>query len=114
MLYRLKPGQEELLARCFKATHLLEPFESTSQSLEEAEPAYSVNFEFLGSNNALLRLEAEFARRPGAQEYEITQRRWLRPRKSGQSSDQRPPLQVATVDFQRYVILFFHEPDKQS
>ncbi|KAE8376290.1 hypothetical protein BDV26DRAFT_282750 [Aspergillus bertholletiae] len=97
----LRVGQDELLARCFKSTDLLEPHESTSYLLRNAEPAYSVNFEFLGSNNALLRLEAEFARSPGAQEYEVTQRRWLRPRKSGQSSDRRPPLQIVVIDFER-------------
>ncbi|OGM47547.1 hypothetical protein ABOM_004195 [Aspergillus bombycis] len=97
----LQVGQEELLARCFKSTELLEPYESTSCSLKNAEPAYSVNFEFLGSNNALLRLEAEFARSPGAQDYEVTQRRWLRPRQSGQSSDGKPPLQICVVDFER-------------
>ncbi|KAE8364209.1 hypothetical protein BDV27DRAFT_172493 [Aspergillus caelatus] len=97
----LRVGQDELLARCFMSTDLLEPYESTSCSLKNAEPAYSVNFEFLGSNNALLRLEAEFARSPGAQEYEVTQRRWLRPRKSGQSRDRRPPLQIGVIDFER-------------
>jgi hypothetical protein len=97
----LQVGQNELLARCFNATDLLEPYESISRSLEDAERAYSVNFEFLGSNNALLRLEAEFAKSPGAQEYEITQRRWLRPRKSGQSIDKRPPLQIGVIDFER-------------
>ncbi|KAI9928829.1 hypothetical protein MW887_002050 [Aspergillus wentii] len=97
----LSIGQDKLLAKCFKATKLLEPYESTSHSLEHAEPAYSVNFEFLGSNNALLRLEAEFAKSPGAQEYEITQRRWLRPRKSGQSTHKRSPLQLAVIDFER-------------
>ncbi|GMF72721.1 unnamed protein product [Aspergillus oryzae] len=68
---RLPVSQDELLARCFMSTDLLEPYESTSCSLKNAEPAYSVNFEFLGSNNALLRLEAEFARSPGAQEFEF-------------------------------------------
>ncbi|KAE8355587.1 hypothetical protein BDV28DRAFT_146037 [Aspergillus coremiiformis] len=97
----LQVGQDELLARCFTATDILEPYESTSRSLKNAEPAYSVNFEFLGSNNASLRLEAEFAKSPGAQEYEITQRRWLRPRRSGQSSDKRPPLQIGVIDFER-------------
>lgn len=99
----MRTSQTELLARCFKATDFLEPYESTTQTLESAEPAYSVNFEFLGSNNDLLRLEAEFAKCPGAHDYEVTQRRWLRPRSSGQASDKRPPLQIAFVDFDRYV-----------
>ncbi|THC96352.1 hypothetical protein EYZ11_004167 [Aspergillus tanneri] len=97
----LKVDQNELLERCYKATHLLEPYETTSSSLENAELAYSVNFEFLGSNNSMLRLEAEFAKSPGAQDYEITQRRWLRPRKSGQSSDKQPLLQIGVIDFER-------------
>ncbi|GKZ18170.1 hypothetical protein AbraIFM66951_000343 [Aspergillus brasiliensis] len=102
---RLIPGikvhKDELLARCYKATHLLQPYISTAQSLESAEPAFSVNFEFLGQSNSMLRLEAEFSRSPGASEYEATQRRWLKPRQDGQSSDKRPPLQVAVVDFER-------------
>ncbi|KAB8238898.1 uncharacterized protein BDW43DRAFT_319189 [Aspergillus alliaceus] len=97
----LRVGQGELLARCFSATDILEPYESTSGSLKDAEPAYSVNFEFSGSNNALLRLEAEFARSPGAQDHEITQRRWLRPRRSGQFSDKKPLLQIGVIDFER-------------
>jgi hypothetical protein len=100
-MYRLNIGKNELLARCFKATDILEPCDSVTGKLSDAEPAFSVNFEFLGSNNALLRLEAEFAKRPGAHEYEITQRRWLNPRKSGHSADQRPPLQIGVIDFER-------------
>lgn len=104
-IHRLRTSQHELLARCFKATDLLEPYESTTRTLESAEPAFSVNFEFLGSNNDLLRLEAEFAKCPGATDYEVTQRRWLRPRTSGQASDKRSPLQIAVLDFERFVIL---------
>ncbi|KAH1433420.1 hypothetical protein KXV73_003157, partial [Aspergillus fumigatus] len=90
-----------LLARCFEATDILEPCDSVTGKLSDAELAFSVNFEFLGSNNALLRLEAEFAKSPGAHEYEITQRRWLSPRKSGHSADHRPPLQIGVIDFER-------------
>ncbi|KAF7128754.1 hypothetical protein CNMCM5793_003663 [Aspergillus hiratsukae] len=97
----LNIGKNELLARCFKATDILEPCDSVTGKLSDAEPAFSVNFEFLGSNNALLRLEAEFAKSPGAHEYEITQRRWLSPRKSGHSANQRPPLQIGVIDFER-------------
>ncbi|PYH39924.1 uncharacterized protein BO87DRAFT_402856 [Aspergillus neoniger CBS 115656] len=97
----LKVHKDELLARCYRATHLLQPYLSTAQSLSSAEPAFSVNFEFLGQSNSMLRLEAEFARSPGASEYETTQRRWLKPRQDGQSSDKRPPLQVAVVDFEK-------------
>ncbi|KAE8152802.1 hypothetical protein BDV25DRAFT_169933 [Aspergillus avenaceus] len=97
----LKVGQGELLARCFAATDLLESYESVSCALKDAEPAYSANFEFFGSNNALLRLEAEFVRSPGAHNYEVTQRRWLRPRKGGQASEKRPPLQIGVIDFER-------------
>ena len=100
----LKIAQDDLLARCFEASDLLQPCESTLTSLEEVEPAYSVNFEFTGNNSSLLRLEAEFAKRPGAQEYEVTQRRWLRPRKNGQTVDGRPPLQIGVVDFERYTL----------
>ncbi|PYI12561.1 hypothetical protein BO78DRAFT_435009 [Aspergillus sclerotiicarbonarius CBS 121057] len=102
---RLVPGlkvhKDELLARCYKAITLLQPYSNTSTSLKDAEPAFSVNFEFLGLNNSMLRLEAEFSRSSGANDYEITQRRWLKPRQSGQSSDKRPPLQVGVIDFER-------------
>ncbi|RAK97070.1 uncharacterized protein BO80DRAFT_201559 [Aspergillus ibericus CBS 121593] len=102
---RLVPGlkvhKDELLAKCYKAITLLQPCNNTSASLKDAEPAFSVNFEFLGVNNSMLRLEAEFARSPGATDYEITQRRWLKPRQSGQSNDKRPPLQVGVIDFER-------------
>ncbi|EAW22799.1 uncharacterized protein NFIA_014910 [Aspergillus fischeri NRRL 181] len=97
----LNLGKNELLARCFEATDILEPCDSVTGKLSDAEPAFSVNFEFLGSNNALLRLEAEFSKSPGAYEYEITQRRWLSPRKRGHSADQRPPLQIGVIDFER-------------
>ncbi|KKK13592.1 hypothetical protein ARAM_005384 [Aspergillus rambellii] len=97
----LKIGQSELLERCFKATNLLEPYDSTSDSLKSAELAYSVNFEFLGTDKSMLRLEAEFAKSPGAQDYEITQRRWLRPHPSGQFRDNHSPLHIGVIDFGR-------------
>lgn len=106
-IHRLRTSHTEFLERCFKANDFLEPYESTTQTLESAEPAFSVNFEFLGSNNDLLRLEAEFAKSPGAHDYEVTQRRWLRPRGSGQASDKRSPLQIAVVDFDKYVNQLF-------
>ncbi|KAG2415484.1 hypothetical protein HFD88_006675 [Aspergillus terreus] len=97
----LKVSQEEFLARFYNATDLLETYGSATSLLDKVEPAYSVNFEFLGSNNSMLRLEVEFAKSPLAEEYEVTQRRWLRPRKSGQSNDRRPPLQIGVIDFER-------------
>ncbi|KAL4984007.1 hypothetical protein BDW68DRAFT_181078 [Aspergillus falconensis] len=97
----LKVGQPELLGRCFKAKHLFEPLDDASTALEDAELAYSVNFEFLGADKSMLRLEAEFAKSPGAREYEIKERRWLRPRTDGQTRDKRPPLHVAVIDFER-------------
>ncbi|KAL4997167.1 hypothetical protein BDV10DRAFT_195401 [Aspergillus recurvatus] len=97
----LKVGQPELLERCFKATHLFEPLDDASTALEDAELAYSVNFEFLGADKSMLRLEAEFAKSPGAREYEIKERRWLRSRTDGQTRDKRPPLHVAVIDFER-------------
>jgi hypothetical protein len=103
MICRLKVSQEDFLARFYNATDLLETYESATSLLDKVEPAYSVNFEFLGSNNSMLRLEVEFAKSPLAEEYEVTQRRWLRPRKSGQSNDRRPPLQIGVIDFERSV-----------
>ncbi|KAL4905911.1 hypothetical protein BDW74DRAFT_177607 [Aspergillus multicolor] len=97
----LKIGQSELLERCFKARDLFEPLDKTSTSLEDAELAYSVNFEFVGADKSMLRLEAEFAKSPGARDYEIKERRWLRPRTDGQTRDKRPPLHVAVIDFER-------------
>ncbi|KAL4755082.1 hypothetical protein BDW72DRAFT_189690 [Aspergillus terricola var. indicus] len=101
LIPRLKIGQPELLERCFKAKHLFEPLDDASTALEDAELAYSVNFEFLGADKSMLRLEAEFAKSPGAREYEIKERRWLRPRTDGQTRDKRPPLHVAAIDFER-------------
>ncbi|PWY83111.1 hypothetical protein BO94DRAFT_625498 [Aspergillus sclerotioniger CBS 115572] len=102
---RLVPGlkihKDELLARCYKAITLLQPYNNPSMSLESPEPAFSVNFEFMGINNSMLRLEAEFTRSAGATDYEITQRRWLKARQGGQSSDKRPPLQIGVIDFER-------------
>ncbi|KAL4872820.1 hypothetical protein BDV12DRAFT_210148 [Aspergillus spectabilis] len=97
----LKVGQTELLERCFKASHLFEPCDNTSNSLESAKLAYSVNFEFLGAGRSMLRMEAEFAKRTGARDFEITERRWLRPRIDGRSGDKRPPLHIAVIDFER-------------
>ncbi|KAL2006154.1 hypothetical protein VTN00DRAFT_9808 [Thermoascus crustaceus] len=97
----LEPTQTELLDRCFKASHILAPIPNTARSLADAEPAYSVNFEFSGADSALLRLEAEFSKHHGAEEYEVTQRRWVKPQVSGQSGDKRPPLQIAVIDFER-------------
>ncbi|PWY81981.1 hypothetical protein BO70DRAFT_406219 [Aspergillus heteromorphus CBS 117.55] len=97
----LKVQHEELLARCYKATHLLEPYDTTTGSLENAEPAFSVNFEFQGNRHSMLRLEAEFTKSPGAHDYEITQRRWLRTRSMGQHNGRRSPLQVGITDFER-------------
>ncbi|KAL4893984.1 hypothetical protein BDV59DRAFT_201299 [Aspergillus ambiguus] len=97
----LKVSHEEFLAKIYKATDLLEAYEGAPETLQQVEPAYSVNFEFQGSKNSMLRLEVEFSKSPLATEYEVTQRRWLRPRKSGQSSDRQPPLQVGVIDFER-------------
>ncbi|PLB37459.1 uncharacterized protein BDW47DRAFT_132080 [Aspergillus candidus] len=97
----LKTKQDNLLQRCYEATDLLAPYERTSSSLKDHELLYSVNFEFQGSNTAMLRLEAEFAKSPGAHEYEVTQRRWLRPRGSGSVTENRPPLQIGVVDLER-------------
>ncbi|RDW76432.1 uncharacterized protein DSM5745_06424 [Aspergillus mulundensis] len=97
----LKIGQTELLERCFKARELLEPLDKKSTSLEDAELAYSANFEFVGADKSMLRLEAEFAKSPLAREYEIKERRWLRPRTDGQTRDKRPPLHAAVIDFER-------------
>lgn len=55
-----------------------------------------MNFEFDGSYNAVLRLEAEFGRHGGAQEYEVAQRRWVKSQSTG-----RPPLQAVIVDSER-------------
>ncbi|KAL4924377.1 uncharacterized protein BDV17DRAFT_295490 [Aspergillus undulatus] len=106
----LKVAQPELLERCFEATHLLRPYDGTLRrdapaptplSLRNAELTHSVNFEFLGADRSMLRLEVEFAKTPGAKEYAIKERRWLRPRDSGQSADRRSPLHIAVVDFGR-------------
>ncbi|CBF87936.1 uncharacterized protein ANIA_01206 [Aspergillus nidulans FGSC A4] len=38
---------------------------------------------------------------PGAREYEIKERRWLRPRTDGRTREKRPPLHIAVIDFER-------------
>ncbi|KAL4886595.1 hypothetical protein BJY04DRAFT_228404 [Aspergillus karnatakaensis] len=97
----LKVGQADLLQRCSQASHLFEPCDNASTSLESVRPTYSVNFEFLGADKSMLRMEAEFTKASGAREYAATERRWLRPRVDGQFTDMRPPLHVAVVDFER-------------
>ncbi|KAL4812368.1 hypothetical protein BDW67DRAFT_193677 [Aspergillus spinulosporus] len=93
--------QGRLIPGCFKAKHLFEPLDDASTTLEDAELAYSVNFEFLGADKSMLRLEAEFAKSPGAREYEIKECRWLKPRNDGQTREKQPPLHVAVIDFER-------------
>lgn len=93
--------QNELMKRCSLASHLLEPLGKATLSLGDVEPKYTVNFEFDGSYNAVLRLEAEFGRHGGAQEYEVAQRRWVKSQSSGQFTDRRPPLQAVVVDSER-------------
>ncbi|KAL3491178.1 hypothetical protein BJX62DRAFT_237416 [Aspergillus germanicus] len=97
----LKVSPSDIPQRCFSAGHLLVPCDGLRSPSRSPELAYSVNFEFMGSDKSMLRLEAEFTKSPGAQDYEITQRRWLRPRTGGQAADQRPPLHVAVTDFER-------------
>ncbi|RAK78246.1 uncharacterized protein BO72DRAFT_78814 [Aspergillus fijiensis CBS 313.89] len=97
----LKIDQSVLLPRLLSATNLLEPYDRTMDSLKQPEPAFSVNFEFSGQKNSLLRLEAEFAKCSGARDYAMTQSRWLKPRKLGQVKDSRSPLQVGIIDFER-------------
>jgi hypothetical protein len=89
------------MKRCTLASHLLRPLGAATLSLEDVEPKYTVNFEFEGSDNAVLRLEAEFARHGGAQEYEAVQHRWVKSQLKGQFTDGRPPLQAVSVDFER-------------
>ncbi|PYH87236.1 hypothetical protein BO82DRAFT_427994 [Aspergillus uvarum CBS 121591] len=97
----LKINQSVLLPRLLSATSLLEPYDRSLDSLRQPEPAFSVNFEFSGQKNSLLRLEAEFAKCPGARDYAMTQSRWLKPRKIGQVKDSRSHLQVGIIDFER-------------
>lgn len=101
LIISLDIDQSELMKRCSLASHLLEPLGTTALSLGDVEPKYTVNFEFEGSDNAVLRLEAEFGRHGGAQEYEVVQRRWVKSQAKGQFTDGRPPLQAVAVDFER-------------
>lgn len=79
------------------------PYEATSTSLEDAEPLYAVNIEFKGQDSSLLRLEAEFAKSPASGLFEVSQKRWIKPQGDEKSGDKRPPLQVAVIDFERYL-----------
>ncbi|PYH44447.1 uncharacterized protein BP01DRAFT_401137 [Aspergillus saccharolyticus JOP 1030-1] len=102
---RLVPGlkidKTQLLPRLLAASDLLQPYDRTEDSLRQPEPAFSVNFEFTGQQNSLLRLEAEFAKCPGAHDYGMIHSRWLKPRKVGHVQDSRSPLQVGVIDFER-------------
>lgn len=91
----------DLISKCAAATELLSPYEATAESLEEAEALYAVNFEFVGENEGLLRLEAEFSKSPGSGLFEVYQKRWVN--LQDKSGDKRPPLQIAVIDFDRYV-----------
>lgn len=94
-------GDENLVAKCANATDLLEPFEATALSLETIEPIYAVNFEFLGENTSMLRLEVEFVRYPGSKQFEVAQRRWVVPQGTDRPGDKKAPLQVGIIDFER-------------
>ncbi|KAL4809583.1 hypothetical protein BDV18DRAFT_157334 [Aspergillus unguis] len=99
LIPELKVDQRELLERVFQANDFLEPIDSSAE-LKDADLAYSVNFEFHAADkSSMLRLEAEFAKSPGAREYEIKERRWLRPRTK--TGDHCSPLHVAVIDFGR-------------
>ncbi|WEW55851.1 hypothetical protein PRK78_001284 [Emydomyces testavorans] len=91
---------QDLLTRIATATDLLSPYDATSTSLEDAKPLYAVNFEFAGEDASVLRLEAEFARSPGSELFEVSQRRWIRPQESNRVGDKRPPLQIGIIDFE--------------
>ena len=90
-----------MISQCTAATDLLLPYEATAQSLEDAEPLYAVNFEFVGENEGLLRLEAEFAKSPTSGLFEAGQRRWVNLQDGDKSGDKKPPLQISVIDFDR-------------
>lgn len=94
-------GDENLVVKCANASDLLAPFEATALSLDTIEPIYAVNFEFLSENDALLRLEVEFIRYPGSKQFEVAQRRWVKPQGADRTGDKRAPLQVGVIDFER-------------
>lgn len=89
------------MTRCSKASSILDPFEPTSRSLEEAEPFHAVNFEFEGTDATLLRLEAEFAKSPSSSLLEVSQRRWVKPQGEDKTGDKKPPLQIGIIDFEK-------------
>ncbi|EEP81097.1 predicted protein [Uncinocarpus reesii 1704] len=95
-------GNQDLLSRIAAATDLLSPYEATAFTLEQATPLYAVNFEFIGEDSSVLRLEAEFAKSPASGLLEVFQRRWIRPHEGKSFGDQRPPLQIGVIDFERY------------
>lgn len=95
-------GGQDLLARIAAATDLLSPYDVTAASLEDTKPLYAVNFEFQGEDASLLRLEAEFAKSPGSSLFEVFQRRWIRPWEVNKSGNNRPPLQIGIIDFERF------------
>jgi hypothetical protein len=93
------------VTRCANASSILDPFEATSRSLQEAEPFHAVNFEFEGTDATLLRLEAEFAKSPSSSLLEVSQRRWVKPLGEDKTNDKRPPLQIGVIDFEKWVFV---------
>lgn len=95
-------GESSLVHKCANAMDLLEPFDATALSLDTIEPMYAVNFEFSKADNSALFLEVEFVRFPGSKQFEVAQRRWVKPQGGDGSSGKRAPLQVGVIDFERY------------
>ncbi|KAI2086268.1 hypothetical protein LOZ33_006747 [Ophidiomyces ophidiicola] len=97
-----EPFGGSILTRIASATDILSPCGANSFSLENTQPLYTVNFEFMGEHSSSLQLETEFAKSPGSGLFEVSQRRWIRPQNAVDVGDKHPPLQVAVIDFERY------------
>ncbi|EFR01472.1 hypothetical protein MGYG_04480 [Nannizzia gypsea CBS 118893] len=83
-------GNTNLLAKCSSASHILAPIAGPDTApLKQPEPF------------ALLRLEVEFAKSPSTNNFEVYQKRWIRPQGDDNAGDIRPLLQVAVIDFER-------------
>lgn len=87
------------MQRCKQASHLLEPISSQTLSLDKMQPRYSVEFEFEGSHDANLRLEADFLQI--ADDYELSDCHWFQTEASFAFNHAASRFQVVILDFER-------------
>ena len=73
---RYSKDPDEIIAECFRATHLLEPFESYLKNLEQVEPAYSARYICRTQASGRVNLEVELTKIFDSTLYEPTRLLW--------------------------------------